>query len=199
MRQTPAQGFMDYLNHTKASELSMITRAHRETETPRAKLVCWCCSVVSNYLQPHGLPHTRLPCPSLSPRVCSNSCPLSRWCHPTISSSVTPSPPALNFSQHQGLFQWVSSSSGGQSTGASASASVLPVNIQDSFPFQLTGLISLQFKGLSRVFSSTTVQKHQFFGAYPALWSNSHTRTRYWKNHSFYTDVMSLLFNHFLQ
>ena len=102
-----------------------------------------------------------------------------------ISSSVTPSPPALNFSQHQGLFQWASSSSGGQSTGASASASVLPVNIQDSFPFQLTGLISLQFKGLSRVLSNTTNQKHQFFGIQPSLWSNSHIRTWLLEKHSF--------------
>ena len=110
-----------------------------------------------------------------------------------------PSPLVLNLSQPQGLFQWVFAS-GGQSIGVSASASVLPVNIQDSFPFWLTGLISLQSRGLSRVFSSTTVGKHQFFGAYPSLWSNSHTRACYWKNHSFdYTDVMSLLFNHFLQ
>ena len=192
---------MNYLNHTKASELSMITRAHRETETSRAKSVCWRCSAVSNSLQPHGLLHTGLPCPSLFPRVCSNSCPLSLWCHPTISSSVAPFSSCPQSFPASGSFP-VSQffTSGGQSTGASASASVLPVNIQDSFPFWLTGLISLQSRGLSRVFSSTTVRKHQFFGAYPSLWSNSHTRACYWKNHSFdYTDVMSLLFNHFLQ
>ena len=97
-----------------------------------------------NSLWPYELQHARLPCPPLSPRVCSNSRPLSQWYHPNISSSITPSPPALNFSQHQGLFQWVSSSSGGQSTGASASASVLPVNIQDWFPLGWTGWISLQ-------------------------------------------------------
>ena len=149
----------------------------------------------------HGLQHARLPCPSLSPRVCPNSCPWSQSCHSVISFSLThfsycpqPFPTSGSFPVSQFF------TSGGQSTGASASASVLPVNIQDSFPFWLTGLISLQSRGLSRVFSSTTVGKHQFFGAYPSLWSNSHTRACYWKNHSFdYTDVMSLLFNHFLQ
>ena len=132
---------------------------------------------------------------------CPTSCPLSLWCHPTISSSVAPFSSCPQSFPASGSFP-VSQffTSGGQSTGASASASVLPVNIQDSFPFWLTGLISLQSRGLSRVFSSTTVGKHQFFGAYPSLWSNSHTRACYWKNHSFdYTDVMSLLFNHFLQ
>ena len=86
-------------------------------------------------------------------------------------------PPALNLSQHQGLSQWVDSVSGGQSTGASASGSVLPMNIQDWFPLGLTGLISLQSKGLSRVFSNTTVQKYQFFGTQLSLWSNSHIHT----------------------
>ena len=97
------------------------------------------------------------------------SCPLS-----------SPSPPAFNFSQLQGLFQWVSSLHqyfGGQSIGASASASVLPMNIQGWFPLGLTDLISLQSKGLSRVFSNTTVQRHQFFSAQPCLWSNSHIHT----------------------
>ena len=94
---------------------------------------------------------------------------------PPLSS---PSPPAFNLSQHQGLFQWVSSSlSGGQSIGVSASVLVLPMNIQDWFPLGLTGLISLLSKGLSRVFSNTTVQKHQFFDAQPSLWSNSHIHT----------------------
>ena len=110
----------------------------------------------------------RLPCPSPTPRACSNSCPSSRWCHPTISSSVSPSPLAFSLSPHQGLFP-VSQffASGGWSIGASASASVLPVNIQDWFPLGLTGLISLLSKGVSRVFSSTTVRKHQLFGAQP--------------------------------
>ena len=202
---------------------------------------------MSNSLRLHGQQHARLPCPSLSPRVCSSSCPLSRWCYITILSSATlfsfclpsfpasgsdahkiisvdmvfhkpkfssvaqlcltlcdpldcstpgfpvhhqlpelaqthvhrvsdaiqpshplssPSPPAFNLSQHQGLFQWVSSlHQVAKLLGASASASVLPMNIQDWFPLGWTGWISLQSKGLSRVFSNTSVQKHQFFGA----------------------------------
>ena len=116
---------------------------------------------------PHGLQHARLPCPSLSPRVCSNSCPLSWWCHPTVSSfsSCSQSFPASGSSPMSQLF-----ASGSQSTGASASASVLPVNIQGWFPLGLTGLISLQSKGLSRVFSSTKIWKHQFFGIQLSLW-----------------------------
>ena len=141
----------------------------------------WVCdlfshSVVSDSLWPHGLQHPRLPCPSLSPRVYSNSCPWSRWCHTTLLSSVTcfsSGPQSLSAS---GSFpiSWLFAS-GGQSIGASASASVLPMNIQDWFPLGSTGLISLQSKGLSRVFSSTTVQKHRFFGTQPSLWSNSGT------------------------
>ena len=138
-------------------------------------------SVISNSLWPHGLQHARPLCPSPTPGVYSNSCPSSQWCHPTISSSVVPSLPAFNLSQHQGLFQWFRSfpvaTSGGQSIGASALASVHPVNIQGWFPLGLTGLISLQSKGLSRVFSNTTVQKHQFFGTQLFLWSNSHICT----------------------
>ena len=122
------------------------------------------CSVVFDSLQPRGLLHARLPCPSPIPRACSNSCPSSQWCHPTISSSVV-----LFSSCHQSfpasgsfpMSQFFASD--GQSTGVSASASVLPMNIQDWFPLGWTGLISLQSKGLSRVFSNTTVQKHQFF------------------------------------
>ena len=125
-------------------------------------------------LWPHGLQHATLPCPSLSPTVHSNSCPLGQWCHPTISSSVTPFSSCLNLSQHQGIFQWVIFfSSGGQSTRASAS--VLPVNIQGGFPFRLTGLILLS-KGLSRVFS-TTIRRHQFFSTQLSLWSSSHIHT----------------------
>ena len=120
----------------------------------------------------------RLACPSLSPRVCSNSCPLTRWCHPTISSFVTPFSFCLQSFPALGSFP-VSQllASGGQRIGASASASVLPLNIQAWFPLGLTGLISLLSKGFSRVFSSTTVQKHQFLGAWPSLWSNSHICT----------------------
>ena len=135
-------------------------------------------SVVSDYSQSHGLQHTRLPCPSPSPGACSDSCPLSQWYHPTISSSVVP------FSSHLQAFPASGSfpmsqffASGGQSIGVSASASVLPMNIQDWFPLGLTDWISLLSKGLSRVFSSTTVQKHQFFSTPPSLWSNSHIHT----------------------
>ena len=142
---------------------------------------CCClfsCSVVSDSLWPHGLQHTNLPCPSPPLRVCSNSCPLSRWGHPTISSSVAPfsscsqsSPASESFAVSQ-LF-----ASGGQSIGASASASVLPANFQGWFPLGLTGLISLQSKGFSRVFSNTTVRKRQFFGTEPSLQSNSDIHT----------------------
>ena len=119
----------------------------------------------------------RLPCPSPTPGTCSNSCPLNWWCHPTISSSVIPfssclqSFPASVFPMSQFF------ASGDQSIGATASASVLPMNIQDWFPLGLTGWISFQAKGLSRVFINTTVQKHQFFGAQLSLWSNSHIHT----------------------
>ena len=121
-------------------------------------------SVVSDSLRPQGLQHTRLPCPSPTPRACSNSCPLSWWCHPTISSSIVPFSSCLQSFPASGSFQ-ISQffSSGGQSIGASASASVLSMNFQDWFPLGLTGWISLQSKGFSRVFSNTTVQKHQFF------------------------------------
>ena len=115
------------------------------------------CSVMSNSLQPHGLPHARLPCPSPTPRACSNSCPSSQWCHPTISSSIVPFSSCLQSLPASTSFPMSQFASGGQSIVASASASVLPMNIQDWFPFGLTGLISLQSKGLSRVFSSTTL------------------------------------------
>ena len=128
------------------------------------------CSVVSNSLRPHGRQHTRLPCPSPTPGVYSNSCPLSWWCHPTISSSVVPFSSHLQSFPASGSFPMSQSfASGGQSIGASASASVLPMNIQDWFPLGWTGRISLQSKGLSRVFSNTTVEKHQFFGAQHSL------------------------------
>ena len=135
-------------------------------------------SAVSNSLWPHGLQHTRLPCPSPTPKACSNSCPSSQWCHPTILSSVIPCTSCLQSFPASGSFpmgQFFASS--GQSIGVSASASVLPMNIQDWFPLRLTGLISVQSKGLSRVFSNTTVQKHQFFGTQLSLESNSHIQT----------------------
>ena len=129
---------------------------------------------MSDSLQLHGLRNDRLPCPSPSPRVCSNSCPLSQWCHPTISSSVTSFSSCLQSFPASGSFPMSQFfASGGQSIGVSASVSVLPMNIQDWLPSGLTGLI-LQSKGLSRVFSNTTLQKHQFFRAQLSLWSNSH-------------------------
>ena len=128
-------------------------------------------SVVSDSLRPLGLKHTRFPCPSPSPRASSNSCPLSQWCHATILSSVIPSPPAFNLlALGSFLMSWLFVS-GGQTIGASAS--ILPMNIQDWFPLGLTGLISLQSKGLSRIFSNSTVQKHQFFYTQPSLWYHS--------------------------
>ena len=124
-------------------------------------------SVVSDSLWPHGLQHARPPCPSPTPRACSNSCPLSQWCHPTISSSVVPFSPTFNLSQHQGLFKWVSS--------LNQVAIVLEFQLQhQSFQWTDMGLISfgwvsLQSKGLSRVFFNTTVQKHQFFSTQLSL------------------------------
>ena len=138
--------------------------------------VNWCFRSVPKWcptLQPLGLQHPRLACPSPSPTAHSNSCPLSQWCHPTISSSVVPFSSCLQSFPASGSFQmsWLFASCG-QSIGASASASVLPKNIQDWLILGLIDLI-LQSKGLPRVFSST-IWKHQFFGAQPSLWSTSH-------------------------
>ena len=127
-------------------------------------------SGMSDSLWPHGLQHARPPCPSPTPRAYPNSCPSSWWCHPTISFSVIPlsfclqSFPASGSRQMSQFFAW-----GGQSIGVSASASVLPVTTQDWSPLGWTGWISLQSKGLSRIFSNTTVQKHQFFGTQLSL------------------------------
>ena len=142
--------------------------------------VCWMnffqfSSVVSDSLQPHELQHARPPCPSPTPRVHPNPCPSSQWCHPAISSSVVPfssypqSLPASGSFPMSQLFTW-----GGQSIGVSASTSVLPMNTQDWYPLGWTGWISLQSKGLSRVFSNTTVQQYQLFGAQLSSQSNSH-------------------------
>ena len=135
-------------------------------------------SVVSDSLRPHESQHTRPPCTSPTLRDHSDSHPLSQWCHPAISSSVVPFsscpqflPASKSFPMSQ-LFAW-----GGQSTGVSALASFLPKNTQHWCPLECTGWISLQSKGLSRVFSSTTVQKYQFFGAQPSSQSNSHIHT----------------------
>ena len=142
--------------------------------------------VVSNSLRPHGRQHTRPPCPSpTTPGACSNSCPSSWWCHPTISTSVFPFSSCLQSFRASGslpVSQFFASD--GQSIGVSASASVLPVNIEDWLPLGWTGWISLQSKGLSRVFSNTTVQKHQFFSAQPSLWPSSSVHD-HWINHSF--------------
>jgi len=156
-------------------------------------------SVVSDSLQPHGLQHMRPPCPSKTPRVYSNSCPLSWWCHPTISSSVIPFFSCLQSFPASGSFllsQFFTS--GGQSIGVSAS--VFPMNIQDWFPLGWTGWISLQSKGLSRVFN-TTVQKHQFFRcsafftiqlSHPYMTTGKTTALIRW---TLVDKVMSLLFN----
>ena len=138
------------------------------------------CSVLSDSLRLHELQHTRPPCPSPTPRVYPNSCPLSWWCHPTVSSSVVP----LNLSQHQGLFKWVSTSH--------QVAKVLELQLQHQ-SFQHSGLISfrmdwldpLESKGLSRVFSNTSVQRPQFFSPQLSSRSNSLSIHDHWKNHSF--------------
>ena len=136
------------------------------------------CSVVSDFLRPHESQHSRPPCPSPTPRVHSDSRPSSQWCHPAISSSVIPfsscpqSLPASESFPMSQLFTWV-----GQCTGVSALASFLPKNTQDWSPSEWTGWISLQSKGLSRVFSNSTIQKHQFCGAQISSQSNSHIHT----------------------
>ena len=135
-------------------------------------------SVMSDSLWPHESQHSRPPCPSPTAGVYSNSCPASRWCHPAISSSVVPfsscpqSLPASGSFPMSQLFAW-----GGQGTGISASSSVFPMNTQDWSPLGWAGWISLQSKGLSRVFSNTTVQKYQFFGTQLSSQSNSHIHT----------------------
>ena len=134
------------------------------------------CSVMSDSLGPHGLQHARLPCPSPTPGACLNSCPSSQWCQPTVSSSVIPFSSHLQSFPASGSFPMSQFfPSGGQSIGASAS--VLPMDIQDWFPSGLIGLISFLSEGLSRVFSNNTVQKHKFFSAQLSLWSNSHIYT----------------------
>ena len=127
-------------------------------------------------LQTHGLQHARPPCPSPTPGACSNSCPLSWWCYPTISPSVVPFSSCPQSFPASGAFPMSQLlTSGSQSIGVSASASVLPMNIQDWFSWRLTGLNSLYSKELSRVFSNTTVQKYPFFSTQLSLWSNSYT------------------------
>ena len=167
-------------------------------------MCCCCCSLVANLgptlCDPINFSILGFPVLYCIPRVWSNTCPLSQWCYPNISCSVISFSSCLQSFPVSGPFPmcWLSVS-GGQSIGVSASASVLPRNgNQGWFPLGLTGLISLQSKGLSRVFSSTTIQKHQFFSDQPSLWSNSHMHTR--KNialtiPTFVSKDMSLLFN----
>ena len=159
------------------------------------------CLVISNSLRPHGLQHARPPCSSPTPRVHSDSRPLSRWCHPTISSSVIPLSSCLQSFPASGSYP-VSQffTSGGQSIGVSALASVLPVNIQDWFPIGWTGWISLLFKGLTRVFSNTTVQRHQCWHSAFFIVQLSHPHMTTGKTialtrRTFVGKVMSLLFN----
>ena len=140
-----------------------------ENSVKGSSSVQFSCSVMSDSLRPHGLQHARPPCPSPTPQVYSNSYLSSWWCHPTISSSVVPFSCPQSFPT-SGSFQMSQFfASGGQGIRVSASTSVLPMNIQDWPPLGWTGWISLQSKGLSRVFSNTTVQKHQFFGAQLSL------------------------------
>ena len=155
--------------------------------------------VMSNSLRPHGLQHTKLPCPSPNPRTYSNSYPLSQWCHPLISTSVIPFSSGLQSFPASGSFSMCQFfASGGQSVRVSASASVLPMNIQDWFPLGWTGWITLQSKGLYGVFSNTTVQQHQFFSFFytPTLTSyrtiGKNTALTRW---TLVGKVMSLLFN----
>ena len=156
--------------------------------------------VMSDSLRPHGLQHARLPCPSSAPRACSNSCPSSKWIHSTISSSVVPFSSCLQSFPISGSFPMSQFfAAGGQSIGASDSASVLPMNTQDWSPLGWTSWISLQSKGLSRVFSNTTVQKHQFFCTQPSV-QLSHPymttgKTIALTRPTFVSKVMSLLFN----
>ena len=164
---------------------------------PQSSSVHFSLSVMSDFLRPHGLQHSRLRCPSPTPGACSNSCLLSWWCHPNISSSVIPFswPQSFPVSGSFPMSQFFAS--GGQSIEASALASVLPVNIQKWLILGLTDLISS--KGLSRIFSNTTVPKHQFFSAQLSLCPTLTSIHDYWKNHTFgYMDlfwqIMSLLF-----
>ena len=169
-------------HHSRLGLLTFLRGENKTTSCPLGVLlpistVQFSRSVMSDSLRPHELQHARPPCPSPTPGVHPNQCPLSRWCHPAISSSVIPfsycpqSFPASGSFQMNQLF-----ASGGQSIGVSASTSVLPKNTQDWSPLGWTGWISLQSKGLSKV-SCTTIKKHQFFSTQTSLWSNSNIHT----------------------
>ena len=163
----------------KFNSVSFVSENFVQSEVCIVGLLQFSRWVVSDSLRPHESQHARPHCPSQTPGVYSNSCPSSRWCHPVISSSAVPFSSCPQFLPASGsfpmsqFFAW-----GGQSTGVSALASVLPMNTQDWSPIGGTGWISLQSRGLSRVFSNTTVQKHPFFGAQLSSPSNSHIHTR---------------------
>ena len=170
---------LDIMEHTHTQQSKNRTISRSPPSIWKLLLLLFSHSVVFDYLSPHGPQHARLPWPSPSSGACSNSRPLSRWIHPTLSSSVSP------FSSHlQSFPAWRSFLrsqlfvSGGQSIGSSPLASLLLTYILDWFPLGLTGLIFLWFKGLSRVSSNNTVQKYQFFSIPPSLWSNSHICAR---------------------
>ena len=164
------------LNYTKHKVLSLCEMQERVEHS-----VQFSSSVVSDSLRPHGL-HARLPCPSPTPGACSNLCPLSQWCHSTISSTVVPFSSCLKSFPASGSFPMSQFfASGDQSISVLASATVLPMNIQDWSPLGLTGWFSLQSKGLSRVFSKTTVQKLGVQLFYSSTLTSIHY---YWKNHS---------------
>ena len=165
-------------NCIQASILTRLLKILLELKLFQFSSVQFSCSVVSDSLRPHESQHARPPCPSPIPRVHSNSRPSSQWCHPAISSSVVPfssCPQSLPASESFPMNQLFAC--GGQSTGVSALASFLPKKSQGWSPSEWTGWFSLQSKGVSRVFSNTTVQKHQFFGAQPSSQSKSHIHT----------------------
>ena len=172
------QGFFKMQRHPNIQKAKNNTIQHGRSLLG----VQFSCSVVSDFLCPHGLQHARPPCLSPNPGAYSDSCPSNWWCHPTTSSSVIPFSSHLQSFPSSGSFSMSQFfTSGGQSIGVAASASVLPMNIQDSFPLGWTGWISLQSKRLSRVFSSTTLWKHQFFDTQPSLWYNFHICSSYYK------------------